>query len=282
MSRELDFIDFIDELAESEGRARSEVKPMSNRQLLANAIANIDEYPNEKDILLKYKNAILKLVQVSGTAQAENIENELRELEEKLQSVIAIEKRKAFSEAAAKAKEETERLKALYNQHKECNENQERPQVNPTVQVNTKAEKEKNSKAKSILTSIPLSVIGLLEFYLIYGIAFLIIALLFWLISYIPILSTLVDWLFRIREDTPDMFAMFASTGIAYLGFTVTIEHISKKVETKKLTLMFVGIYLIVLNVLFLIINLKYNDPILANILLTIAGIVIFFKGKCI
>ena len=133
---------------------------------------------------------------------------------------------------------------------------------------------------KSIFASIPLSVLGFLEYYLIYGIAFLIIALLFWIISYIPILNTLVDWLFRIREDTPDMFAMFASTGIAYLGFTATIEHISKKAETQKLTLILTGIYIIVLNVIFLIVNLVLRNTILPNVFLGIAGVVIFFKGK--
>ena len=133
---------------------------------------------------------------------------------------------------------------------------------------------------KSIFASIPLSILGLLAFYLVYGIAFLIIALLFWIISYIPILNTLFDWLFRIREDTPDMFAMFTSTVIAYFGYAATIGLISKKAETQKLTLMLTGIYLIVLNVIFLIANLVFRNAILPNILLGIAGIVIFFNGK--
>ena len=133
---------------------------------------------------------------------------------------------------------------------------------------------------KSIFASIPLSILGLLEFYLIYGIVCLIIVLLFWLISYIPIFSTLVEWLFRIREDTPDMFAMLVSTGIAYLGFTATIAHLAKKTETQRFTLMFTGIYMIVLNVIFLILNLVSRNAILPNVLIGIAGIVIFFKGK--
>ena len=103
MSRELDFINFIDDLAESEGRdIAQEVKLPSNRDLITNAIANIDDYPNEKDVLLKYKNTMLKLSQSSGTVQTENLENELQKLEEKLQDVIAAENRKAFSVAVKK------------------------------------------------------------------------------------------------------------------------------------------------------------------------------------
>ena len=57
-------------------------------------------------------------------------------------------------------------------------------------------------------------------------------------------------------------------------------ERIIKKPETKKLTLILTGIFLTVSNVLYVIINLMYNDPILGNVLLAIVGTVIFFEGK--
>ncbi|MBR2478954.1 MAG: hypothetical protein IKB47_00935 [Clostridia bacterium] len=127
MSRELDFINFIDDLAESEGRdIAQEVKLPSNRDLITNAIANIDDYPNEKDVLLKYKNTMLKLSQSSGTVQTENLENELQKLEEKLQDVIAAENRKAFSVAVKKGLKEIERLRAIYDSQKNnCSVNPE-------------------------------------------------------------------------------------------------------------------------------------------------------------
>lgn len=140
--------------------------------------------------------------------------------------------------------------------------------------------KEEPKKVKRTLAAIPLSILGAWEVHLIYGLTNLIITLVFWLISYIPILNTLVEWLFRIREDTPDMFATFLAIGIAYIGFMATAHRIIKKVETRKLTLILTGIYLAISNFLFVIINLRYNDPILVNSLLTITGIVIFFKGK--
>ena len=139
---------------------------------------------------------------------------------------------------------------------------------------------EKPNKLKSILASIPLSILGALEVHLIYGLTILIISLVFWLISYIPILSTLVGWLLHLGDNTPDGFAMFVATVVAYVGFTATAECIIKKVETQKLTLILTGIFLTVSNVIYVIINLIYGDPILGNVLLAIAGIVIFFKGK--
>lgn len=131
---------------------------------------------------------------------------------------------------------------------------------------------------RSFLPSIPFSFLGLLEFYIIYGLSALAVALVFLVLSYIPIINTLVDWLFRIRQDTPDMFTMMVAVGLAYLGTTATAEHIIK--GTRKHALMLTGIYLVVLNIIFLIVNLINSDDILPNIIIGIAGIVMFYKNK--
>ena len=136
------------------------------------------------------------------------------------------------------------------------------------------------NKSKSILSAIPLSILGLFEVYFIYGLAVLIIALIFTAVSYIPILSGLVDLLFRIREDTPDMFAMFIGAIIAYVCSIEIAERIVKNTATRKLTLTLTGIYLIVFNVLFLIINVIANNNALPNLFLGIAGIATLVKGK--
>lgn len=139
---------------------------------------------------------------------------------------------------------------------------------------------EKSSKVGSVLASIPLSILGALEVHIIFGLTNLIISLVFWLLLYIPILSSIVEWWFRIGENTPDMVAMFVAVMVAYICTNITATHIIKKTETRKLTLTLSGIYLIVFNAIFIIINLKYNDAILANVLLGIAGIAILYKGK--
>lgn len=133
---------------------------------------------------------------------------------------------------------------------------------------------------KSIFKSIPLSILGALEVHLIYGITNFIVLILLWLISYIPIIKNIVWYLFSLAENTPNGFAAVVATMVAYFGFIATSECVIKKVETKKLTLILTGILLVVFNVLYVIINLVYNDPFFVNILLTIAGVVIIFKGK--
>lgn len=142
------------------------------------------------------------------------------------------------------------------------------------------ATQEKTGSIKSILASIPLSILGALEVHLIYGLTNLIVSLLFWLISYIPIIKNIVGYLLMVGDNTADGFAMFVATMLAYLGFMATSEHVIKKGETKKFTLILTGIWLAVFNILFVIINLVYNDPILGNVLLAIAGTIIFFRGK--
>lgn len=118
MSRELDFIVFMDELAKKEGRERA--KPTSNREFIENAIRNIDKYPDDKDILLAYKYALFALEHTTETDKRESISKKLRELEERLQNVIDTEKLNEFHAAMPKAKARMEELKILYdNQKKE-------------------------------------------------------------------------------------------------------------------------------------------------------------------
>lgn len=153
------------------------------------------------------------------------------------------------------------------------------PPTEPELIVTPPKEEPKAPKnIKSVLQSIPFSLLGLFEYYIIYGLSVFAIALVFLILSYIPIINTLIDWLFRIREDTPDMFAVFLAAMLAYLGTTATAEHIIK--GTRKYSLMLTGIYLVILNIIFLIVNIVNSDFILPNITIGIAGIVMFYKYK--
>lgn len=247
---------------------------------------------------------IKKDLQDSATKIAERINSNDRQLlalqsTPVLQNVLKREKEKAYERERQRGQEALAAYRERANQHQEelmqryYREREERRRIREQEQASQETataskesvqksmvKKEEPKKVKRTLAAIPLSILGAWEVHLIYGLTNLIITLVFWLISYIPILNTLVEWLFRIREDTPDMFATFLAIGIAYIGFMATAHRIIKKVETRKLTLILTGIYLAISNFLFVIINLRYNDPILVNSLLTITGIVIFFKGK--
>ena len=142
------------------------------------------------------------------------------------------------------------------------------------------AQQKSFSKAKSVLASIPLSILGFIEIYLIYTFVAIIIVFVLGILSNIPTINTLVELLFKFRQDTPDMLAMLSAIIAAYFIFKSTAEHIIKNIETQRLTMILTGIYLILLNVYYLVVNLSNNDAILANVTLSVLGIILFYKGK--
>lgn len=166
-------------------------------------------------------------------------------------------------------------------------QNEITPEVNEET-ANMSTQQEERHYARSsmkekfvhALGGVVFSVLGLLEFYLIYGLSFLAIGLVFWAVSYIPVISAIVEWLFSVRGDTPDMFAMMLAVALAYVCFTETAERVIKNEKTLKTTWIFTGICLAVINTIFLVANLIFHNAILVNILFAIVGIVIFFKGK--
>lgn len=227
-------------------------------------------------------------------AQVDTLDRNLRDLQEdpNLKPVIAREKEKERQRQEQRYKEALERQRKKDEQtQRELMERYEnsRQEARQRIEQNQEQikqekfpvaphEEKKTVTYKGILPSIPFSILGLLEFYIIYGLTVLGIALVFLLLSYIPIINTLVDLLFRIREDSPDMAAMFVSAILAYLGTTATAEHITEGTRGHALTL--TGIYLVVLNTIFLIVNLVNSTAILPNIIIGISGIVMFYKNK--
>lgn len=136
------------------------------------------------------------------------------------------------------------------------------------------------SKVKVIISAIFFSVLGVVLFYLLMMCCTLIGSLLLYILSIIPIVNTLLDWLFSLRGDSPNIFLVSCSLTIACWILTLLSKTLIKNVDTRKLTLILIGLVLIVLNVLFLIINVIFEDSIFSNILTVIVGFVIFFKGR--
>lgn len=140
-SRELDTIDYIDEQAEREGTERVGVEPLSNREILANALESIAQNEIEQNKLKEYKDNISKMNTESAKlaelkkeikeltfgkgeknpeklkalkAEATKTENRINLYDKKLLSletasvlkdVLEREKRKAYSRAAQKGRE---------------------------------------------------------------------------------------------------------------------------------------------------------------------------------
>lgn len=164
---------------------------------------------------------------------------------------------------------------------------QNTPAPTPAPDVANTTRKKQNfgvlDKIKTIFASIPFSVLGLLEFYLVYLATSFAILLVIYILSKIPILGALVKLFFRWRQDSPEIFALLAAALIAYSVVTKTINRITQKAETTKMSFMLTGSCLTVLNVIFLLVNIISKGSalsILANIYLAVAGIIMFFKAN--
>ena len=222
----------------------------------------------------KYKEAIERYREKSAKTQ--------RELMDRYQKSKQEAQQKREQEAQQLMQEMLRKEQARQQQKQEIiKETKTPPPIPKPIAVLSNEEPKRGTlieTIKGVLPSIPFSLLGLCEYYIIYGLSVLAIALVFWILSYIPIINMLVDWLFRIREDTPDMFAMCFAAFLAYLGTTATAEHIIK--DTRKHALKLTGIYLVVLNIIFLIVNLVNSDAIFPNIIIGIVGVVMFYKNK--
>lgn len=135
-------------------------------------------------------------------------------------------------------------------------------------------------KVKNIFAAIPLSVLGLLEFFIVDAIAGLAVALIHIIISYIPVLNLINEWFSRKAGSDITEFAICFGATFAYIAVTKTASLILKNEETRRFSLMFTGVLLVALSIIFLIINITNHDAIFANIIISIVGIVLFFKNK--
>lgn len=333
-SRELDFIDFINENADIryQERATNDMKP---RSLLANTSVEDTQNIVEKELLIKYQDTLkqiglnqARLQEIHGVlrsihakdgvfsdikkqlqeeasriaSELDRLERQLIELEKNpcLQNVIEREKLNLLRERAEATRRELmhryQESKQIAEQRRKQTEQElmrhyeetrqkttpknEQANVQPKQETMPEVHKEESSTKtiKSFFVSIPFSILGLFEFYTIYVAIVLVATLVFWGLSYIPIINTLVDWFFHIRGDSSDILATLIAATLAYVGTSATAEHIINK--TRKPTLMLVGIYIAVLNVIFLIVNLINSVAVLPNIIIGIAGIALFYKSK--
>lgn len=116
MSRELDFIDFINERAEREGYTYTPTEPLTNLDYIQNALKCIDEYPEEKADILKYQEILLRIESEQDTAVIEILQGTKAALEVQLKDVIDSEKKKSYSKDAKVLLETIKRYRQMYDQ----------------------------------------------------------------------------------------------------------------------------------------------------------------------
>lgn len=136
--------------------------------------------------------------------------------------------------------------------------------------------KKKPETGKAILFGI----IGIIAFYICYAVIALVLSALLSALSKIPLLGNLIIFLFRVRGDTPGILVSLIAVSLAYEAVLWMIHRFSDIQETEALALRICGIPLLVLNMVFLIVNLLSGDYFFPNILLAIAGFLIFNHGR--
>ena len=129
---------------------------------------------------------------------------------------------------------------------------------------------------KSIITSIAAFIL----FFLLFTLSFLAIQLVFLLLSKIPIVNTILAWLFKARGDTPSLFSLFLSAVISYTATTTLMEKINKDEATEGLSIILSGSYIFIIQSISLIINLVSKNSFLINIVLIVSSIFLIVRGK--
>lgn len=136
----------------------------------------------------------------------------------------------------------------------------------------------KSREKGSIFSAILFSMLGTILFYIIYGLLFLLIGLLLLAISNLPILKDILGYV--LSDSSADMFALGISLVVSYIIIGALAEHFLKNENKVNLSLFLIGIYLLVLNIGFIILNLIFSNSILVNVAFIIAGIVMIVKSR--
>lgn len=137
-----------------------------------------------------------------------------------------------------------------------------------------------NTETKpSVFKAVFFSLITLIAFYLLTEIIGLILVFIFSILLSIPIISNLILLLFEMRGDGPNTFILCTYLAIGYFCTISALDRIVKSVSTRKLTIKLLGIYLVVLNVVFLIANIVIDGAWGMNIGFIITGFVFMCKS---
>lgn len=136
-------------------------------------------------------------------------------------------------------------------------------------------QKEKPQVSKASL----FGVIGLVAFYICDFILYMGFSLGFLLLYKIPVINRLVDALFRARGDDPGFFSMFLAAVLSYSAVTWATHRFCDTIATESLSLKITGILLLILNIVFLIVNISAGESFANNIMMGIAGIIMIIRG---
>ena len=137
-------------------------------------------------------------------------------------------------------------------------------------------QKEKPQVGRAVL----FGVIALFAFYICYLVLATAVSFVFVLLYKIPIINRILAAIFRLRGDTPNVLAGFIAIVYSFSAVEWMLGRFCDIRATEKLSLIITGALLVLLNLLFLIVNVSSGDSIILNIVFCIAGIVMILRGR--
>jgi hypothetical protein len=135
---------------------------------------------------------------------------------------------------------------------------------------------QKPSIVKGVLCVIPAGIV----FALTFAVSSLVITFAGSIILKIPIIGSLVKWLFLLRGDSPYLLSCFIGACLAYFITLASIEKMLVFQNQRNVCANVLGIAIMVIHILCLVLNLIYGESFAANIAQAIAGYLIFRFGK--
>lgn len=128
--------------------------------------------------------------------------------------------------------------------------------------------------------SIFFSIISIVAFYLCWFAVLFALGAVFLLLSKIPVISSILEFVFKMRGDAPDILIWIISAICAYRATTWMLHRFHDSEVSENLSLKITGITLLVLNIVFLIVNIMGRSSFFPNIVVGVAGLSMFLHGR--
>ena len=136
--------------------------------------------------------------------------------------------------------------------------------------------------APKVLPAIAIALSALVAYVIVYLLSYLIIGRALLLLSRIPLVSTLLRYLFLVRGDSPRVLTIVASCLLSFEAATFVADRFANHENTSALALLIVGSLLVLTQVAFMIANIANGTAIVANIVNIITGLIIAANAKAV
>ena len=174
-----------------------------------------------------------------------------------------------------------------YNEERNTSfHNKEHPESSRTIPIvknTTDTWKKRNDiteEKANVFVSFLSSVLAFIVYYIVFAVGTVISAFVFLLLSKIPVISSIVNYLFYMRGDNAGILSYIIGAILSFLVVFKILSAMLKNDKTQKLAFFIAGIILIVLNVMFLIVNIAYGDAFFVNIVNIFVSIGFIKVGK--